>query len=399
GEGSCTPTEPHHTPSPEAQQTSHTPHSSPTLPHVTTAPILTVTLSDTPLLRQYTRRTRIAQSLVLLPIADKPASPLGEAVKVLEDKNRRVAEQSRDDAPIKGKRLDVGDEAAERVTDDIEEMATVLTSMDAATVLLSGVAVVPTGSGFIPTAGPPAAGVPTGSDVVPTAGPIFATATVVTPYTRRKGKEKMIESKTPKKKKIQEQMNIQMARQLEEEMEREAQRINEQIARDAKIARIHAEEELQIMIDGLDKKLISDLVRYQDSYAKVLKYQSQQRKALTNKEQREFYTSVLKNQAGWKANDFKGMTLEEIKENFDPENVKKLKTSEEVKSSEEVLEEKVKEMMQLVPIEEHLDREDLNQLWRIVKESLSIRSAASDKRIELWVELKRLYEPDIEDQL
>nr|GFB26559.1 hypothetical protein [Tanacetum cinerariifolium] len=45
----------------------------------------------------------------------------------------------------------------------------------------------------------------------------------------------------------------------------------------------------------------------------------------------------------------------------------------------------------------HLDRKDLNQLWKLVKESLSIRSAASDKEMELWVELKRLYEPDVED--
>nr|GEZ15441.1 hypothetical protein [Tanacetum cinerariifolium] len=121
------------------------------------------------------------------------------------------------------------------------EMINVLTSMDAATVLSSRVAEVPTSSGSIPTTGPSATEVPTDSDVVPTAGLIFATATVVTPYTKRKGKEKMIESETPKKKKIQEQMDIQMARQLEEEMEREAQRMNEQIARDAKIARIHAE--------------------------------------------------------------------------------------------------------------------------------------------------------------
>nr|GFC45777.1 hypothetical protein [Tanacetum cinerariifolium] len=93
--------------------------------------------------------------------------------------------------------------------------------------------------------------------------------------------------------------------------------MNEQIARDAEIARIHAEEELQSMIDGLDRsneivskypqeyqqfalelplerriKLISDLAKYQDNYAK------------------------------------------------------------EVKSHDVVPEEKVKEMMQLVPIEE-----------------------------------------------
>nr|GEV14892.1 hypothetical protein [Tanacetum cinerariifolium] len=36
------------------------------------------------------------------------------------------------------------------------------------------------------------------------------------------------------------------------------------------------------------------------------------------KQQREFYTSVLRNQAGWKAKHFKEITLEEIKEKFDP---------------------------------------------------------------------------------
>nr|GEV34590.1 hypothetical protein [Tanacetum cinerariifolium] len=75
----------------------------------------------------------------------------------------------------------------------------------------------------IPPAGEiPTIGVSTGSGSVPTASPIFTTTTVVTPYIRRKGKEKMVESETPKKKKIQEQMDMQMARQLEEEMERDA---------------------------------------------------------------------------------------------------------------------------------------------------------------------------------
>nr|GEU49123.1 hypothetical protein [Tanacetum cinerariifolium] len=47
----------------------------------------------------------------------------------------------------------------------------------------------------------------------------------------------------------------------------------------------------------------------------------------------------------------------------------------------------------------HFDRKDLNQLWTLVKENLSIRQATSDKEKELWVELKRLFEPDVEDQL
>nr|GEZ66824.1 uncharacterized mitochondrial protein AtMg00810-like [Tanacetum cinerariifolium] len=44
-------------------------------------------------------------------------------------------------------------------------------------------------------------------------------------------------------------------------------------------------------------------------------------------------------------------------------------------------------------------REDLNQLWALVKEYLTIRPALNDKEMELWVKLKRMYEPDPEDQL
>nr|GEY53191.1 hypothetical protein [Tanacetum cinerariifolium] len=52
-----------------------------------------------------------------------------------------------------------------------------------------------------------------------------------------------------------------------------------------------------------------------------------------------------------------------------------------------------------VDLLKQLDREDLNQLWALVKEYLSIRPATNDKKMELWVELKRMYEPDPEDQL
>nr|GEX96351.1 hypothetical protein [Tanacetum cinerariifolium] len=363
--------------------------------------------------------------------------------------------------------MDEGEVATKRISDDSEEMATVLTSMDAAIVLSSGVIDVPTGSGSILTASTLAEEqVLTGSDVVPTASPVFATATVVTPYRRRKGKEVMI-------------------------------------ARDAEIARIHAKEELQIMIDGLDRnnetvakylqeyhqfaselpmerriELISDLVKYQDNYAKIYKFQSQQRKPWTKKQKRDYYMVVIRSNLGWKVKDFKGMTFEDVEAkfnsvwkqledfvpmgskeeterfkrkgiSFEQESAKKQKISEEVpeevKTHNEVPEEKVKEMMQLVLIEEvyvkalqvkhpiidwkvyhegqrsywkitrlegssasyqffidvlkHLDREDLNQLWRLVKETLSNRPPTSDKEMELWVELSMLYKPDREDQL
>nr|GFB02334.1 hypothetical protein [Tanacetum cinerariifolium] len=413
GEGSGTSTEPHHTPSPEAQPSSHTHISSPTLPTITTIP--TVTPSKTTPLRQYTRRARIAQSSALPPVADEPASPMryvsqGEAcptdsrfvadqdraniaktstlphestsrvtslaanegslqlhfqeltdfctslqrqqcelvlkfaaqaleiiklkarVKFLEDRQGEGINLSKDDAPIKGRRLDKEEVAtkrvssdteeirldewevaAEKVSDDTEEMATVLITMDAASVLSSG-----------------------GVQVVPTA------ATVA-----------------------------------------------------------------------------------------PANYQAQQRKTRTKKQKRDFYMAVIRNNLGWKVKDFKGMSFEEVEAKFktvwekfeggvskisereaawlkrkgirsEQESAKKQKTSEEVpkevKSSDEVLEEKIKELIRLVPIEEvyvealqvkHLiidwkiDREDLNQLWVLVKETLSARPPTYEKEMEL----------------
>nr|GFA77408.1 hypothetical protein [Tanacetum cinerariifolium] len=354
---------------------------------------------------------------------------LKDRVKLLEDKEGVAATKSRDDAPIKGRSMDEREVATERISDDSEEMATVLTSMDAATVLASGVVDVLTGSGSIPTASTPAEEqVPTGSDVVPTASLVFATATVVTPYRRRKGKEVMVDSKTPKKQKVQEQIDAQLARELEEQLEKEDQRRSEQIAKDAEIARIHAEEELQIMIDGLDKnnetvakylqeyhqfalelsmerriELITDLVKYQDNYAKIYKYKSQQRKPMTKKQKMDYYMAVIRSNLGWKVKDFRGMIFEEVKAKFNSESAKKQKTSEEVHeeamSPKEVPEEKVKEMMRVVPIEE------------VYVEALQVKHPIIDwkGRFESTMEIGegdsqpqttyQLYEPDDEDQL
>nr|GFC93528.1 hypothetical protein [Tanacetum cinerariifolium] len=197
---------------------------------------------------------------------------LKDMVKVLEDREGIAATRFGDDAPIKGRSIDERKAATERISDDSEELASVLTSIDAATVLAGELT------------------------------PIVATATVVTPYSRRKGKEVMVESDTLKKQRLQEQIDAQVSKELKEQQEREDKKMTEQIARDAEVARIHTEEELQGMIDSLDRtnetiakylqeyqefaselpldrriELISDLVKYQDNYSKIYKFQSQQR--------------------------------------------------------------------------------------------------------------------------
>nr|GEW94184.1 hypothetical protein [Tanacetum cinerariifolium] len=357
---------------------------------------------------------------------DLEITSLKATIKLLEDKDGGGAEPSGEDVKIKGRSLETGEEArveisTERGSNDTEELVNVLTSLDAANILTSGVQAV----SVPPIVEVSTIGIPTGSGMVPTASPIFTTASVVTPYSRHKGKEKMVESDTPMKKKLQEQIDVQMAREMEEQLAREDQRMNEQIARDAKIARIHAEKELQMLIDGLDRNnetiakylqeyeqfamdlsigekidMINELVKYQDYYAKVLKYQSQQRKPLSKKQQREFYMSK-------QIEDFVPMASKEEGERFKRKGLRLEQSSaKKMKTAKDVSKQDLKQMMQLVPVEEvyvealqHFDREDLTQLWTLVRETLSIRQATSDKEKELWVELKRLYEPDVEDQL
>nr|GFC54441.1 hypothetical protein [Tanacetum cinerariifolium] len=203
---------------------------------------------------------------------------LKERVQVLEDRETIATKQSGEDALIKGRSNNEGESAAERISNDSEVIARVLTFMDAATVL-AGETNIPTGSGFIPTDGPPATVISTGSEVGLTASPIV---------TRKKGKEVMVESNTPKKKKLQEHIDAQVARELEEQQEREDMRMNEQIARDAEVARIHAEEEIQGMIDSLDKSN-ETVAKYLQEYQLPLKkkielmFQSQQRRPMSKK--------------------------------------------------------------------------------------------------------------------
>nr|GEV80976.1 hypothetical protein [Tanacetum cinerariifolium] len=332
-----------------AKQSLPTTPSSPSLPPATIETIPTVLPTDIPTIRQYSKRARIDQSLALPTTADEPASPLGDdsqgeacptvsgleaeqdmaniiktstlphdstpraMIKMLEDNDAEGAEPSGEDATIKGRSLEIGEEAA--------------------SILTSGVQVVSV---------PPAAevatiSVPTGSGLVPTASLIFTTASVVTPYSRRKGKEKMVESDTPKKKKLQEQIDVQVAREMKEQIAREDQRMNEQIARDAKIARIHAEEELQMLIDGLDR-----------NNETIAKMENKTFKGMSLEEIREKFIPVWK-----QIEDFVPMASKEEGERFKRKGLRlEQESPKKMKTSEEVSEEDLKEMMQLVPVEE-----------------------------------------------
>nr|GEW60247.1 hypothetical protein [Tanacetum cinerariifolium] len=104
---------------------------------------------------------------------------------------------------------------------------------------------------------------------------------------------------------VQEQIDAQVAKELEEQQEKEYMRMNEQIARDAEVARIHAEEELQGMIDSLDQSnetIAKYLQEYQD-FASELPLEKMIE--LISDLKREYYMAVIKSNLGWRFKNFK----------------------------------------------------------------------------------------------
>nr|GFB40938.1 hypothetical protein [Tanacetum cinerariifolium] len=192
-------------------------------------------------------------------------------IKLLEDKDGGGDDPSGEDATIKGMSLEIGEEACiersmNKGNNDTEEMVNVLTSLDAASILISGVQV-----------------------SVP---PVAEVATISFPLLLKfplKGKEKMVESETPKKKKLQGQMDVQMEEELQMMIDG-LDRSNEMIAK-----HLHEYEQATAELKIGEKiELINELVKYQDHHTIILKYQAQQSKPLSMKQQREFYMSVLK---------------------------------------------------------------------------------------------------------
>nr|GEW76117.1 hypothetical protein [Tanacetum cinerariifolium] len=293
GEGSANSTKPQHTPLPQKH---HSPQhdSPPPSPQTIIPEPLPQSSTETLILRRYTRKAiRIDQDLEIFGLKAR--------VKSLEDKERRSAEPTQEDAPITGGIKEIGDElvadkSTELGSNDTEEMVNVLSSIEAANILTSGSG----GGGAAASVSHadvlPAAGVPTVSGSFSIASAIFTTTSVVTPYTTR-----------PRG------ITIGSSQPMRSPIIRAKDKGKEKLARDSEIATLHAEEELKIMIEGLDRnneviakylreyeqaeanlsvgeklELISELVKYQDHRAKIFKYQAHQSKPLLKKEQREF---------------------------------------------------------------------------------------------------------------
>ncbi|GJR13481.1 hypothetical protein Tco_0796133 [Tanacetum coccineum] len=267
---------------------------------------------------------------------DLEITQLKTRIKTLEDNEKMREGFAQEDAPNIGG-MDQGEDLVKKSTDkgseSIGEMVNVLITLEAANILANG------GSKLVFTTASigvsPA--VATDSRSFPTVA-VFTTASVATPRVARslrgnviepsspisvnipsiskkdKGKGIMTEPEKPSKEKVLDQMSAQLAKELEEEFALEDQRIREQAERDSEIVRIHAQQELDMMIAELDRsnemvakhlseyeqaeaelshnekiELINELLKYQRDLAQIKKYQAQQSK-LTTRQREENYT-------------------------------------------------------------------------------------------------------------
>nr|GEU61916.1 hypothetical protein [Tanacetum cinerariifolium] len=149
----------------------------------------------------------------------------------------------------------------------------------------------------------------------------------------------------------------------------------------------------------------------------IKKYQNLKKILVSIAQARKNMIIYLKNMAGYKIEHFRGMT-------YDKESFKKLKavevsgseSTQEIPSNDlkEMSEEDIHNMLEIVPVLEfkvkalqvkypiiywEIHSEDLVALWNLVKEKFSSAVPSEDKEKALWVELKRLFEPDADDVL
>ncbi|GKA81605.1 hypothetical protein Tco_0788297 [Tanacetum coccineum] len=274
-----------------------------------------------------------------------------------------------------------------------------------------------------------------------------------------KGKAIMIEDesvqKKSKKKLEQERLSHEEAIRIQEHINEEERK---KITRDAEIAK-----QLQEEYDKVGKKEVvaevdtTHVIDWNDP--SVIRYHALQNRPRSVAEVRKNMLIYLKNQGGYKMKDFKGMSYDDIRLIFEKlwdqvhsfvpmdseEEVQRLKRTDEKPKTDELSQEQLNQMVIIVPDEginvealqtkypiigwevysedtmqfwkiirvgnhievyqvfedmlKNFDRDDLVKLWSLVQERYNSSRLTEDKEIELWVELKMLFEPDAKNLL
>nr|GEU58199.1 retrotransposable element Tf2 [Tanacetum cinerariifolium] len=176
------------------------------------------------------------------------------------------------------------------------------------------------------------------------------------------------EPKQPSKEMVLEQLSVQLARDLEAKFAQEDQIIKEQAKRDFEIARIHAEKELKMMIAKLDRS--NEMVaKYLSGYKQVAAGLSHDEKEQQSEEPKELSEEELK----------KKMELVPVEELY----IEALQEKCPI-IDWEIYSEGQRKCWKIIRVRNHtkvyqifedmlkkFDREDLDKLWSLVKETCS----------------------------
>ncbi|GJR76002.1 hypothetical protein Tco_0088367 [Tanacetum coccineum] len=270
---------------------------------------------------------------------------------------------------------------------------------------------------------------PTRNTRVSTAYDITMAETLV--YIRKsavkdKGKGKMDESETVKTKtklqQEQERLDFEAAVRLQAELDEEGRQ---------RIARRLQAEEREKYAEAEQARMLAELINQRKRYFATQRAEERKNKPPTQAQQRTFMSNYIKKMGESEVNRAVpelavGSSKRAAEEELDQEkelqqmmiivpeqgmNVEALQTKYPI-IDWEIYTEGTRKYWKIIRVGNHtevhhffddmlkaFDRDDLVMLWSLVKEKFNSTEPTDDKEREIWVELKRLFEPDTDDEL
>ncbi|GJT73700.1 hypothetical protein Tco_1032986 [Tanacetum coccineum] len=142
----------------------------------------------------------------------------------------------------------------------------------------------------------------------------------------------------------------------------------------------------------------------------MLRAEEKRRKPPTKAQKRNLMSTYLKNMGGFKHNQLKSKSYEEIHKLFDNK-IRRVNTfipmDSEAESSEEkakgsrkkILNGSFKRYSLMIRMLQDIDREDLKTLWKLVKTKHGDTMPKDEHERVLWGDLKVMFEPDIKSDV
>ncbi|GKC05375.1 hypothetical protein Tco_0996985 [Tanacetum coccineum] len=230
---------------------------------------------------------------------------------------------------------------------------------------------------------------------VSTAGAAVTTASVAVSTAKDKGKAKMDESESEtaqtktKLQQEQERLGYEAAVRLQAELEEEERQRIARVHEAASSFNVEEWEDIQARVEA-DEELAQRL-------------QAEEREMYTEAEQARMLVELINQRKRAILELAAGSSKRDAKEELDQESSKRQNIGESSKPAkepkdkeEELSQEELQQMMIIVP-EQGMNVEALQT--NLVKERFGSTEPTNDKEREIWVELKRLFEPNIDDEL